>query len=715
MTKNKIESYKFLSIKNIVLILLVVLFLVFLYVMLKAHFSMQYSSYLNKYKVGMICDDDVRVFSSVDIVDKEKTEEKKRESSASVVPVFSFSPQKTIETIKLMDSFLTNGKEMSNFENFSGLVFYDNIDKDVLSIAYELTHHILSLGYFNSLELEKLKQDGYSSICVINNYLSDDRSEKTIQLSDELITEKNINDYVVKKLNKDYGKDDSYEVFLISGIVQYFCRINVFFDQVITESRKQEAYSNTEPVLISLKKGELLLQKNTVVTASQLQTIETLENSNILSAHDIISITFFDLVSVCLVFWVLMYFLHYDKLQVNTFLIITTVVICFLCVAIYFIEFYFLKFVQSFLYGILPVCFLSLFLTMLSGKRKIGCLGAVITAIVIHSVPESTFYSFFYCIIVGVASSYVVMLYNRRLDMFFQWLIVTAISVLCTIILMYFEYVDISLWATMLIGCVVQVAVIHVILSILVPITERIFNIPTSYRLRELAYSDSQLLERLAQSAPGTYNHCRAVADLAEKACAEIHANALLARVGALYHDIGKIEHPEYFVENQDGDNKHDDLNPGLSVSIIKNHVKVGAEMAKTAGLPLEVIDIIANHHGNDVIQYFYNEAIKQADGEEKISSIDYSYNNSKIPESKECAVVMFADSIEAAARTIQEPNIAKFSKLIESIVLGKINRGQLKNCIISMNEISIICDSFLFTLSAQYHSRIEYTDENDK
>ena len=269
---------------------------------------------------------------------------------------------------------------------------------------------------------------------------------------------------------------------------------------------------------------------------------------------------------------------------------------------------------------------------------------------------------------------------------------------------------------TVLLGTLINVSIAYILLTALLPVAEKLFNLPTIFRLYELAYGENPILNRLAQSAPGTYSHSVAVADLAEVGAKAIGANSLLARVGGLYHDIGKIEHPEYFIENQNGVNKHDDINPSLSVAVIKSHVKVGADKGREAGLPIEVIKIIQNHHGNDIIAYFYNEALKfQAassdDKGETVKASDFSYN-AEIPDFRECGIVMLADTIEAASRTVT-PNASKYAKLIDNLFMGKIERGQLDNSNLTMNDIKALSDAFVKTLVARNHSRIEYPDED--
>ena len=201
------------------------------------------------------------------------------------------------------------------------------------------------------------------------------------------------------------------------------------------------------------------------------------------------------------------------------------------------------------------------------------------------------------------------------------------------------------------------------------------------------------------------------VAQLAENACKEIGANALLARVGSYYHDIGKMEHPEYFTENNiDSANKHTDLNPSLSVSVIKSHIKLGVEKAHQIRLPSQVIDIIAEHHGNSVITYFYNKAKEKDDN---VSPEDYSYPGTP-PASKESAVVMLADVCEAACKSLEKPTAQRLEKFIQELINGKIESGQLDNSALTFGELTKIRDTFVRILAAYYHGRIKYQNQKD-
>ena len=374
-----------------------------------------------------------------------------------------------------------------------------------------------------------------------------------------------------------------------------------------------------------------------------------------------------------------------------------------------------LEFSDSFL----PVFFLPLFISEITGYKRVGFVSSFMLAAVMATLPTAGLMTFFYCIICGSSGVFLIRFFNKRLDMVYQWFFSSITCAGITILFMFINQANFSMIFTVLLGTLINVAIAYIVLSVALPIAEKVFNLPTIFRLYELAYGESPILTRLSQAAPGTYSHSVAVADLSEVGAKAIGANALLARVGGLYHDIGKIEHPEYFVENQSGGiNKHDDISPSLSVAVIKSHVKVGADKGREAGLPTEVIKIIANHHGNDVIQYFYHEAMKlQAasndDRGETVKASDFSYN-AEIPDFRECGIVMLADSIEAASRTVT-PNASKYAKLIDSIFMGKIERGQLDNSGLTLNDIKTLSEAFVKTLVARNHSRIEYPDDDDK
>ncbi len=247
------------------------------------------------------------------------------------------------------------------------------------------------------------------------------------------------------------------------------------------------------------------------------------------------------------------------------------------------------------------------------------------------------------------------------------------------------------------------------VLGFLTPL-EMILNTASVFRLMDLSDLNNPTMKKLLLTASGTYNHSMMVASLAEAACSAIGANALLARVAAYYHDIGKMDQPEYFVENQSGHNVHNDINPSLSVSVIRSHVKKGIERARAMHLPQQILDIIGEHHGNSVIAYFYNEA-KEKDP--SVSPEDFAYTGTP-PSTRESAVVMLADTVEAACRTLDKPSVPRLEKFIHMLFTGKIENHQLDNCTLTFRDLDVIQKTFVQILAGYYHSRIEYPDQKD-
>ena len=244
------------------------------------------------------------------------------------------------------------------------------------------------------------------------------------------------------------------------------------------------------------------------------------------------------------------------------------------------------------------------------------------------------------------------------------------------------------------------------------PINESAFGILTDVKLLELSNADLPVLGQLALRAPGTNQHSHAVGQLAEDACRAVGANPLLARIGALYHDIGKLAAPEYFVENQQGDNPHDRLRPYQSAKIITSHVTYGAKLAKEIGLPAKIADFIPQHHGTRTLHYFLRKAQAQAKPNETVDEADFRYPGPK-PQFKEAAIMMLADSCEAAARSLARPDPENIRAIVIKIVDAIISDGQLDECDVTLQELTTIREAMISALTAIYHARIDYPGFN--
>ncbi len=282
-----------------------------------------------------------------------------------------------------------------------------------------------------------------------------------------------------------------------------------------------------------------------------------------------------------------------------------------------------------------------------------------------------------------------------------------------------FSLLEIFPWEGTMLNKLAMVGINAVLVLFTYPLLwmfEKGFKVTTDITLLELSDTNQPLLRELSLKASGTFNHSLQVANLAEAACDAIGANALLVRVGALYHDIGKMNKPEYFIENQQGGiNPHDKLKPSMSALILVNHVKDGLTMAKESRLPVVIQDFIVTHHGTHRIDYFYNKARAQAEPDApQPREVDFRYPGPR-PRSKEMGVLMLADSIEAASKSLDKPTPKKLEGLIEALVKNRIEDGQLDHCPLTFADLTKIKSTFLSVLSGIYHFRVKYPGQEEK
>lgn len=245
----------------------------------------------------------------------------------------------------------------------------------------------------------------------------------------------------------------------------------------------------------------------------------------------------------------------------------------------------------------------------------------------------------------------------------------------------------------------------------MLPFLESIFGVTTAITLLELSNPNHPLLKQMLLKAPGTYYHSMMVSNLAESAAESVQADALLARVGAYYHDIGKLKRPYFFSENQlSGENPHTKLSPNLSALIIGAHPKDGAEMGKKHRLPEMILDIALQHHGTSMISFFYQKALENNERED-VTADKFRYEGPK-PQSKEAAIIMLADAVEAGVRSLSKPSSSRVETMIKRMIKDKLDDGQLDQCDLTLKEIDKISDAFVYIMSGIYHSRIEYPEK---
>lgn len=700
----KTESIK--KTKNYNLLLIVCLLVITLATVACSYFvrtnvTSQYSHYLRKMKVGFIAEENVYVKTTVDILDEDATQVLRENAASSVLPVFSYDAENEMKVISSFD------------KQKEGMPFSDQVDL----LSYNLLSSILEKGYYSDDEIRNVKDKGYSSITIYNSYSNAVKAGSDVEV-DNLIRRSTLDSYIAAYLEEYGARLSSEDLTNVALLVKACVMPNVRYDSLLTESRRINESSGIKPVIVTLSKGQEIIAKDKVVTEDQINTLKLLSSNTNVTVSDLLGTLIFSFIVYSAVLYVFAYLVKRSNIHFTQYLLSLTALMI-VNLAVVYLEYYFSRmyFAFDFQAAFLSILLVPVMMTMITDNKKVGFCCAFMVGASLSALPGADLMTFFYATISASVSVFFVKFITRRIESFYQWLLSSLVCVVSTVAFVFISAGSLSFLPYEIIGTVINTTLASIMCVIVLPILESAMNLPTVFRLHELAYSDSPLLKKMANAAPGTYTHCRMVADLAANAATEVGANPHICRVGALYHDIGKTEHPEYFVENQGGgENKHDDINPSLSVSILRNHVSVGAEQGKEAGLPVEIVKIIANHHGNDLISYFYHEALKEQKPDvEAVHTEDYSYNNAEIPDTKECAIVMLADGVEAATRTITEPTPAKFLKMIHSIVLGKIERNQLKNSNLSMGDIDKIEQSFINTLTAQYHSRIKYPDEDEE
>ncbi len=498
---------------------------------------------------------------------------------------------------------------------------------------------------------------------------------------------------------------------LVAGLVESFAIPNAFFDEALSSSRMKKAVSRVEPVTRVVGRNELLIRKGSLVTEEEFQRLSSVRQA--MSRSDIgLSLRSLGL----LMFAAALAFLLVAKSPSLR----NSASSATLALGIYAALAFFVVVVlagrlsngSSSLEGIfvVPISLFSGIAAALAGQA-FGFAYSVVLALLTASATNLNPYFFVFVLLAGIFASYTITTAKTRLDLVRAALLQAALQFAATVVLaVQYEPALSKLLATAGISAA-NGFIGGALLLALLPIFEQGFNLPTKFRLLELSDVNAPALKELLTQAPGTYAHSMNVAHLAEAAAEDIGANALLARVGAYYHDIGKIEQPEYFVENQRGMNKHDDMNPRLSATVIRSHVKIGIEKARELKLPKEVVEIVGQHHGNSVIAWFYDKA-KHADSSARRE--DFSYPGSP-PANKEAGIVMLADTVEASSRTLKKPTVPKLEAHIRQIVMEKVQGGQLDNCNLTLREIDIIQRAFARIIAGQYHSRIEYPKQKDE
>lgn len=527
---------------------------------------------------------------------------------------------------------------------------------------------------------------------------------------------------MVRIVGQPLLNDLDYDMLnLVVDFVQRLLQPNVTLNRSETEERKNKAAAEIKPVLHKIKTGEMLLREGERVTEVQLLKLKTLETQ---TKNEQVFLTSVGAAMLLLLLLVTTYLLHLNQPgqlsdEHNKDLIFLGSV---------FLTFLFLAEISSKLSEILainttiPIEMSSIWFGMpLASGAMIICLFmglrvaiplAVVMAVSFALIFENSLTVFLYFLINGTMAAYWVRNCRERKVFITAGAKLGLLNVLLVTAVNFYlaELSGPSLlwdWAFAFLGGIGA----GIVTAGLAPLVEISFGYTTDISLLELANLDRPILRRLMIEAPGTYHHSVLVGSLVEAAAAEIGANHLLAKVCGYYHDIGKIKKPLYFIENQKaGKNKHDKLAPSMSSLILIAHVKDGVEIARDNKLGRVIIDTIRQHHGTSLIKYFYEKA-KQRKGEDAVKIDDFRYPGPK-PQTREAGLVMLADVVEAASRTLENPTPSRIQGLVQNLINNIFSDGQLDECELTLKDLHKIARSFNQILNGIHHHRIEYTEK---
>ena len=498
---------------------------------------------------------------------------------------------------------------------------------------------------------------------------------------------------------------------------------SVIYDAAATENARNAVADSVVPVAVSLKRSQKIVDEGDIVTVQSMSQIAAVRNYS--SSTRQLNRFFGLLFLIAALYWAAWKFIEHRGVagrvalsEEKTFALFGFIVLVqAVLMALFFrlAEFTASQNVKAPLSDpslwsfAVPFASASLLMTLLADRRTALFTGIFVAILAGIIAPRGLEFAI-YAVVSSSVAVYGIGRYRSRQTVTIAGVVVGVASALCSIaIIAYTQQPFIISTVSLAFACGLGSGIITAaVTAMILPLCESIFGILTDVKLLELSNADLPALGQLAIRAPGTNQHSHAVGQLAEEACRVVGGNTLLARIGALYHDIGKSAAPEHFVENQLGKNPHDKLKPAQSAKIIISHVTYGAKLAREMGLPQRIIDFIPQHHGTRTLHYFLKKAQAQARPDEEISENDFRYPGPK-PQFKESAIMMIADSCEAAARSLSEPTPDNIRFIVTKIIDAIVSDDQLDDCDLTLRELTQIRESMIRSLVAIYHSRIDY------
>jgi len=478
---------------------------------------------------------------------------------------------------------------------------------------------------------------------------------------------------------------------------------NFYYDQAKTDEMKAEAAEKVSPVII--KKGQIIVKEGEPVTSRQIDLLKDLGLLNSQSGFQpyLYAALGMLVLLVLAVQWFYIYRLHPEVYMDESKLIMISL--------LNFTAVFIARMTAAASMFFIPLAFIPMVFTIALGQR-ISMASSLLNCILISGAVNFDLE----ITILAVANALIGSLATRKLQQRNKILYASAAVAAINAAMAFSLGLLLSNNVSDVGQKVMQVFAASLMSGMLaigfLPFLEHMFGIVTTTKLLELSNPNSPLLKRLLMEAPGTYHHSVLVGNLAEHAAEAVGGSSLFVRVCAYYHDIGKLKRPYFFKENQlENDNPHDRISPKLSTHIVISHVKDGVDLAREHKLPKDIVDVIEQHHGTSLAKYFYITVRNSSDKPNEINETDYRYKG-PLPETKEAGILMLADAVEAAVRSLSEPSKEKIEAMVDSIIRARVEDGQFDNCDLTFRDMEKIKDAFLMVFNGIYHSRIEYPED---
>ncbi|HOB11746.1 MAG TPA: HDIG domain-containing protein [Syntrophomonadaceae bacterium] len=656
-------------------------------------------------KVDEVAREDTQSKINAVVIDEKQTEELRKQAAERVQKVYQEDKYALANTTNDINSFFSTVNEILAAEGEHDTQLQELVEStNALRDEANLQLHSPTLAqYIINARPEDLELIRQAALSVVQNLLSKPVTEEALP---DIYQQAHAQ---VDSMGYSRTARDIIKLVAINSL-----RPNLIYNAEATDQAIQEATEAVQPVQKNIKAGEIIVRAGDRVTAEQISILEQLGIQRTQSyTSTLVGAGIFVLLS----FWLVIQFLrryYQDILKDDRLMLLIGLIFIIILLLTRFLTMIKISNnaeINALVGYLAPVAAGSMLIAILLDNRLAHFL-TLIVALYVGLLTEGN--QLFYGItafVGGTVGVFQVYRLSQTSDLAKSGLYIALANIVTILTLSMIG--GSSSWNTILVGIVIG-AVNGILSAILMigalPFLESAFSITSMIKLLELSNPNHSLLKRLLLEAPGTYHHSLMVGNLAEASAEAVGANPLLVRVGAYYHDIGKLKRPEYFVENQRGfDNPHEKIAPALSALIITSHVKDGVELAREARLPDVVIDFIAQHHGTSLTKYFYSRALEE-DRDGSISPDSFRYEGPK-PQTKEVALVMLADSVEAAIRSLQEPTEAKIRDMVKKIIKDKLNDGQLEACDLTFKDLDTITQSFCTILEGVYHKRIEYPE----